>query len=97
MDAIQRERAMERSIRVALNGEEPPALKVEVPRQRTAAQMAAEMAAAQRAAVAKRRAVEAGVEAQRARVEIQKLQPELMQRRKAASYRVIEQLLRGVT
>ena len=94
MDQIQRERAMERSIRVALNGEEPPALKVEVPRQRTAAQMAAEMASAERAAVAKRRAVEAGVEAQRARVEIQKLQPELMQRRQRASYRVIESLLR---
>lgn len=94
MDAIARERAMERSIRVALNGEEPPALQVVKPPQRTAAQMAAEMASAERAAVAKRRAVEAGVEAQRARVEIQKLQPELMQRRQQASYRVIESLLR---
>lgn len=100
MDAIARERAMERSIRVALNGEEPEALKVEVPRQRTAAQMAAAMASAQGSAdpvaVARRRAVEAGVEAQRARVEIQRLQPELVARRQQASYRVIESLLRSL-
>ncbi len=95
-DALRRDKAMERSIRVALNGEEPSALKVELPPKRTAAQIAAEMAAAERAAVAKRRAVEAGIEAQRARVEIERLQPELAARRQQASYRVIEQLLRGL-
>lgn len=97
-DQLARERAMERSIRVALNGEDeiPPALKVEKPPQRTAAQMAAEMAAAQAARAARVRAVELGMEAQRARLEIERLQPELMQRRQQASYRVIEQLLRGL-
>jgi hypothetical protein len=85
---------MERSIRVALNGEEPAALRVDTPPQRTAAQMAAEMANAQRVQAARQRATEAAIEAQRARVEIQRLQPELTARRQAASYRVIEQLLR---
>ncbi len=95
MDQLARERAMERSIRAALNGEEPAALAVDVPRQRTAAQMAAEMASAQRVQASRQRATEAAIEAQRARVEIQRLQPELMQRRQQASYRVIEQLLRS--
>ena len=94
-DALARERAMERSIRVALNGEDelPPALKVQKPPQRTAAQMAAEMASAQTARAARARAVELGAEAQRARIEIERLQPELMRRRQQASFRVIEQLL----
>ncbi len=92
-DVLARDRAMDRSIREALNPSPPPvAIKVKPP-QRTSAQMAAEMASAERAAVAKRRAVEAGMEAQRARVEIERLQPELAARRQQASFRVIEQLL----
>lgn len=94
LDQLARERAMERSIRAALNGEMPPALSVEAPPQRTAAQMAAEMASAQRVQAARQRATETAIEAQRARIEIQRLQPELAARRQAASYRVIEQLLR---
>jgi hypothetical protein len=93
MDAIARERAMDRSIREALNPS-PPAPMIEAkPPQRTSAQMAAEMASAQAARVARQRAVELGAEAQRARVEIERLQPELAARRQQASYRVIEQLL----
>ena len=97
-DVLARERAMERSIREVLNPEAPipAALKVQKPPQKTAAQMAAEMASAQAARVARQRAVELGMEAQRARIEIERLQPELMQRRQQVSYRVIEQLLRGL-
>ena len=86
---------MERSIREVLNPTPAPSL-VQKPPQRTSAQMAAEMASAQTARAARQRAVELGAEAQRARVEIERLQPELMQRRQQASYRVIEQLLRGM-
>lgn len=94
MDAIARERAMERSIRAALNpqAETPPALEVETPPQRNAGQMAAAMA--ERARAARQRATEAAIEAQRARVEIERLQPTLLTARRQASYRVIEQLLR---
>jgi hypothetical protein len=94
MDQLARERAMERSIRVALNGEEPAALRVDTPPQRTAAQMAAEMASAQRVQATRQRATEAAIEAQRARREIERLQPTLLTARRQASYRVIEQLLR---
>jgi hypothetical protein len=85
---------MERSIRAALNpqAETPPALEVETPPQRNAGQMAAAMA--ERARAARQRATEAAIEAQRARVEIERLQPTLLTARRQASYRVIEQLLR---
>lgn len=94
MDAIARERAMERSIRAALNpqAETPPAIAVETPPQRNAGQMAAAMA--ERARAARQRATEVAIEAQRARVEIERLQPTLLTARRQASYRVIEQLLR---
>lgn len=95
VDAIARERAMERSIRRTLNGEQdlPPALAVESPRQLSAGQMAALMASEQKAASARQRATEAAIEAQRARLEIERLQPELIAGRQRASVRVIEQLL----
>lgn len=93
-DVLARERAMDRSIREALNPSPPPPMIAAKPPQRTAAQMAAEMASAQTARVARQRAVELGAEAQRARVEIERLQPELAARRQQASFRVIEQLLR---
>jgi hypothetical protein len=95
-DVLARERAMDRAIREALNGPAPAPMIAVKPPQRTAAQMAAEMASAQTARVARQRAVELGAEAQRARVEIERLQPELAARRQQASYRVIEQLLRGL-
>lgn len=95
VDAMARERAMERSIRRTLTGEQdlPPALAVDVPRQLTAAQVAAMMASEQKAASARQRATETAIEAQRARLEIERLQPELVAGRQRASVRVIEQLL----
>ena len=94
LDQLARERAMERSIRATLRGETetPPALEVETPPQRNAGQMAAAMA--ERARAARQRATEVAIEAQRARVEIERLQPSLLTARRQASYRVIEQLLR---
>jgi hypothetical protein len=93
VDAMARERAMERSIRRTLAGELPPALAVETPRQLTAGQVAAMMASEQKAASARQRATEAAIEAQRARIEIERLQPELVAGRQRASVRVLEQLL----
>jgi hypothetical protein len=97
MDQLARERAMERSIRAKLSPEPVqtnPALEVQQPPQRNTTQMAARLVAASPVAAARQRALEAGIAAQRARVEIQKLQPELLAARQRASYRVIEQLLR---
>lgn len=95
VDAMARERAMERSIRRTLTGEQdtPPALAVDVPRQLSAAQVAAMMASEQKAASARQRATETAIEAQRARLEIERLQPELVAGRQRASVRVLEQLL----
>lgn len=98
-DALARERAMERTITRALRGESdelPPALAVAKPPQRSPAQIAAEMANAQRVQATRQRATEAAIEAQRARIEIQRLQPELAARRRVASFRAVEQLLRQV-
>lgn len=96
-DQLRRDRALEASIRdeyLDLTGQRPPP-PPPVP-QKTAGQIAAEMAADESARIARQRATELAVEAQRARVAIAALQPELNERRRAASYRVIEQLLRGL-
>ena len=95
MDQLARERAMERSIREALNPtqEQPPALEVPAVPQRTAAQVAAEMAAYDRVRVTRERASLAEREARRARMDISRLQAELPSRRRAASMRAIEQML----
>ena len=95
MDQLARERAMERSIREALNPtqEQPPALEVPRVPQRTAAQVAAEMAAYDRVRVARERADLAEREARRARMDISRLRAELPARRRAASMRAIEQML----
>ena len=95
MDQLARERAMERSIREALNPtqEQPAALEVPAVPQRTAAQVAAEMAAYDRVRVTRERADLAAREARRARMDISRLRAELPARRRAASMRAIEQML----
>lgn len=95
MDQLARERAMERSIREALNPtqEQPPALVVPSVPQRTAAQVVAEMAAYDRVRVTRERADLAEREARRARMDISRLRAELPARRRAASMRAIEQML----
>lgn len=93
---LERERAMEATIREALHPTPSPALAVAKPPQRSPAQIAAEMANAQRVQATRQRATEAAIEAQRARIEIQRLQPELAARRRVASFRAVEQLLRQV-
>lgn len=100
MERLERERAMERTITRTLRGESdeplPPALHVDVPPQKSPAAIAAEMAAQDRARRARARANETAVEAQRARVEIDRLQPELAERRRAAAWRVVKSLLRDL-
>lgn len=98
MERLAKDRAMERSIRERINPTVPrPAPMVSsLPPQKTVGQIAAEMASHERARQARERATELGVVAQRARIEMQRLQPELNARRRQASYRVIEQLLRSM-
>lgn len=95
LDQLARERAMERSIREALNPKQEQSPAIEVPRvpQRTAAQVAAEMAAYDRVRVTRERADLAEREARRARMDISRLRAELPARRRAASMRAIEQML----
>lgn len=99
-DQLRRERALEAEIRdeyLIATGQkvrEVPALAVPAVPQKTAAQVAAEMAADQTAVAARRRATELGAEAQRARRAIEALQPELQVRRREASFRVLADLLR---
>lgn len=71
----------------------PPALEVPHVAQRTAAQVAAEMAAYDRVRVTRERADLAEREARRARMDISRLRAELPARRRAASMRAIEQML----
>lgn len=94
MDQLARERAMERSIREALNPtqEQPPALEVPRVPQRTAAQVAAEMAQVQ---AARQRATQAERAALRARAEIDQLNAQLPTLRRQASLRTLEQMMRG--
>lgn len=100
MEKLERERAMEREILRTVRGETdeplPAALRIQKPPQKSAAAIAAEMAAQARARGARDRANERAIEAQRARLEIERLQPELAERRRQASWRVVESLLRDL-